>query len=118
GNDYPIYTPYIHRPSPPEQNPSAIVRMASLIHIVEQWAGEYEKKNRYECAGGVIVPKVNFGAIRGGVPWKITKTVQQCAIYVDVRITPIQDPLDIREDLRRLLSDAKLAGEIELYAYR
>jgi acetylornithine deacetylase/succinyl-diaminopimelate desuccinylase-like protein len=118
GNDYPIYTPYIPRPTSLEQNPNAIVRMTVLIQRIEEWAGEYEKKNHYECAGGIMVPKVNIGAIRGGVPWKITKTVQQCAIYVDVRITPIQEPLDIREDLRRLMSDAGLAGEIELYAYR
>jgi acetylornithine deacetylase/succinyl-diaminopimelate desuccinylase-like protein len=118
GNDYPIYTPYIPRPTAVEKSPSAIVRMTALIQRIEKWADEYEKKNRYECSGGIIVPKVNIGAIRGGVPWKITKTVQQCAIYVDVRITPIQEPLDIREDLRRLMSDAGLSGDVELYAYR
>jgi acetylornithine deacetylase/succinyl-diaminopimelate desuccinylase-like protein len=118
GEDVPIYTPYIQRPPKLENNPSAIVRMASLVRRIEQWAGEYENNNRYQCAGGVIVPKVNIGAIRGGVPWKITKTVQQCAIYLDVRITPAQEPLDIRADLRRLLSDGGLAGEVELYAYR
>jgi hypothetical protein len=35
-----------------------------------------------------------------------------------VRITPAQEPLDIRDDLRRLLDDAGLGGEVELYAYR
>jgi acetylornithine deacetylase/succinyl-diaminopimelate desuccinylase-like protein len=118
GNDAPIYTPYIPRPTAIEKNPSAIVRMSGLIQRIEQWAEEYEKRNRYECAGGVIVPKVNIGAIRGGVPWKITKTVQQCAIYVDVRITPIQDPLDIREELRDLLKGMSVNGEVELYVYR
>ena len=100
GDDLPIYTPYIQRPVPLEKNPSAIVRMSKMIQAVEEWAVEYEQKNRYECAGGIVVPKVNIGAIRGGVPWKITKTVQQCAIYVDVRITPVQEPLDVREELR------------------
>lgn len=118
GNDAPIYTPYIPRPTAIEKSPSAIVRMSSLIQRIEQWAEDYEKQNRYECAGGVMVPKVNIGAIRGGVPWKITKTVQQCAIYVDVRITPIQDPLDIREELRDLLKDVSANGEVELYVYR
>ncbi len=118
GEDVPIYTPYIPRPTPLEKNPSAIVRMSSLIQRLEEWACDYEKKNRYECAGGVVVPKVNFGAIRGGVPWKITKTVQQCAIYLDVRITPAQEPLDIRSDLRRLMQQCGLTGEVELYAYR
>ena len=118
GHDLPIYTPYITRPTPVEKNPSAIVRMGAFIQRIEAWAYEYEQKNRYECAGGVIVPKVNFGAIRGGVPYKITKTVQQCAIYLDVRITPVQEPLEIREELRQLMREAGMAGEVELYTYR
>jgi len=118
GDDLPIYTPYITRPTPVEKNPSAIVRMGAFIQRIEAWAYEYEQKNRYECAGGLIVPKVNFGAIRGGVPYKITKTVQQCAIYLDVRITPAQEPLDVREELRQLLREAGMAGEVELYVYR
>jgi acetylornithine deacetylase/succinyl-diaminopimelate desuccinylase-like protein len=118
GDDAPIYTPYIPRPTAIEKNPSAIVRMSSLIQRIEQWAVEYEKRNRYECVGGVMVPKVNIGAIRGGVPWKITKSVQQCAIYVDVRVTPIQNPLDVREELRNLLKEGALSGEVDLYVYR
>ena len=118
GNDLPIYTPYIPRPTPVEKNPSAIVRMAPLVQRIEEWAYEYEQKNRYECKGGVIVPRVNIGAIRGGVPYKITKTVQQCAIYLDVRVTPAQNPLDVREELRRLVTAAGLDGEVELYVYR
>src|SRR5215211_7815897 len=110
GESAPIYTPYIQRPSASEKNPNAIVRMSSLVPRIEQWAAEYEQKNRYECAGGVMVTKVNIGAIRRGVPLRITKSVHQCAIYVDVRITPLQEPLDIREDLRGLLRHAGLAG--------
>ena len=85
---------------------------------MEEWAHEYEQKHRYECPGGVIVPRVNIGAIRGGVPYKITKTVQQCAIYVDVRTTPVQNPLDIRDELRALVAGLGLDGEVELFVYR
>lgn len=118
GDDLPIYTPYITRPTPLEKSPNAIVRIGRLIERLEEWAYDYERRHRYECPGGVVVPKVNIGAIRGGVPYKITKTVQQCAVYVDVRITPVQNPLDVREELRRLLADAGLSGEVELYTYR
>ena len=118
GNDLPIYTPYIGRPTTVDKSPNAIVRMSAFVQRLEDWAYQYEQKNRYECPGGVVVPRVNVGAIRGGVPYKITKTVQQCAIYVDVRITPVQNPLDIREDLRRLMAGAGLEGEVELYTYR
>jgi len=31
GNDLPIYTPYIQRPAPIDQNPNAIIRMAPLL---------------------------------------------------------------------------------------
>lgn len=118
GDDAPIYTPYIPRPTAIEKNPNAIVRMSSFIQRIETWADGYEKRYRYECPGGIMVPKVNIGAIRGGVPWKITKSVQQCAIYVDCRVTPVQEPLALREELRELLTAAGLAGEVELYAYR
>jgi acetylornithine deacetylase/succinyl-diaminopimelate desuccinylase-like protein len=118
GNDVPIYTPYIPRPVPNEKNPNAIVRISELIQKVESWAYNYEMRNRYECPVGIIVPKVNIGAIRGGVPWKITKSVQQCAIYVDIRTTPKQNPVDIREELRELVNGAGLSGEVELYLYR
>jgi acetylornithine deacetylase/succinyl-diaminopimelate desuccinylase-like protein len=118
GDDLPIYTPYIKRPTSIEKNPNAIFRMAPLLEKLDAWAWEYEQENRYEGPGGIVVPRVNVGAIRGGVPYKITKTVQQCAIYVDVRITPAQDVLQIRENLHRLLGDVGVTGEVELYTYR
>jgi acetylornithine deacetylase/succinyl-diaminopimelate desuccinylase-like protein len=118
GHELTIYTPYIERPTSIEKNPSAIVRMSKLIERIEAWAYDYEQKNKYECSSGTVVPKVNFGAIRGGVPYKITKTVQQCAIYLDVRITPKQEPLDVRDQLCKIMRDAGLDGEVELYVYR
>jgi acetylornithine deacetylase/succinyl-diaminopimelate desuccinylase-like protein len=118
GHDLTIYTPYIERPTTIETSPSAIVRMSKFIQAVESWATEYQERNKYACAGGTVVPKVNIGAIRGGVPYKITKTVQQCAIYLDVRVTPKQDPLDVREELRSLMRSTGLEGEVELYVYR
>ena len=118
GNEPQVYTPYIQRPTPREKSPSAIVRMVRLVDRIEDWAAEYEQRHRYVCAGGTVVPKVNIGAIRGGVPWKITRTVQQCAIYVDCRTTPAQEPLEIKEELKGLLAEVGVPGEVELYVYR
>ena len=61
------------------------------------------RKIDMSAPAGTVVPKVNIGAIRGGVPYKITKTVQQCAIYLDVRVTPKQEPLDVRDELRQIM---------------
>lgn len=118
GGDFPLYTPYIVRPTPLAESPSAIVRAARVIEQLEAWATEYERRHRYESPGGTVVPKVNIGAIRGGVPWKITKTVGVCTLYVDVRITPVQDPLDVQEELQDVLRKAGVPGEVELYVYR
>ena len=57
GNDLTIYTPYIQRPTALEKSPSAIIRMSKLIARLDAWAYEYEQKNRYECAGGTVVPR-------------------------------------------------------------
>jgi acetylornithine deacetylase/succinyl-diaminopimelate desuccinylase-like protein len=114
----PIYTPYIKRPHAMEQSPNAVVRMAKFIERLEAWAWEYEQKNTYKCPGGTVIPKVNIGAIRGGVPYKITKTLDVCTIYLDVRTTPVQDPLDIRDELQALITAAGFQGEVELYTYR
>ncbi len=68
GHDLPIYTPYIQGPTPPEKNPNAVVRMARFIGRLEEWAWEYERKNRYECPGGVVVPMDWGRCIRSILP--------------------------------------------------
>jgi acetylornithine deacetylase/succinyl-diaminopimelate desuccinylase-like protein len=118
GNDIPMYTPYVERPLPAEKSPNAIVRMSKLIPIIEEWAYEYERRHRYEGSWGTVVPKVNIGAIRGGMPFRMAKTSGICTIYVDVRTTPIQNPVDIREELREVVAKSGVPCEVELYVYR
>ncbi len=116
GEEPPVYTPYVTRSSP--LSPNAIVRMVPVIQRIEEWAKEYEIANRYESPGGIVEPRVNIGAIRGGLPYKITKTSQVCAIYLDVRITPAQHPEEVRRELVRVLQSAGMPFDVELYAYR
>ena len=116
GDEPPVYTPYVTRTSP--LSPNAIVRMVPVIQRIEEWAKEYEAANRYESPGGVVEPRVNIGAIRGGLPYKITKTSQVCAIYLDVRITPAQHPEEVRREVTRVLAAVGMPFDIELYAYR
>lgn len=113
-----IYTPYIKRPTPVEQNPNAIVRMAKIIDAIEKWAYEYEQKNTQEFPSGTVVPKVNIGAIRGGLPYKPSKSVGVCSIYVDVRIPPGKTPLEVNKELRNLIATTGIDAEIEIYLFR
>jgi acetylornithine deacetylase/succinyl-diaminopimelate desuccinylase-like protein len=112
------YTPHYPPRTTLAESPNAIVQMARLIPTLEEWAKTYEVRHRYECPGGTVIPKVNIGAIRGGIPTKIVRCPQQCAIYVDVRITPVQRPLDVKRELEEVLATAGVAGAVELFVYR
>lgn len=115
---YPLYTPYIPRFSSAASHPNAIVRAARFVEALAEWANRFEDAYRYECAGGIVEPKVNIGAIRGGVPYRIMRTLQMCDLYVDVRIPPDADPLAVRAELERVVDGCGLEGVVELYTYR
>src|SRR5439155_8914034 len=74
GDEPPLYTPYIPRPTTTAGSPNAIVRSTSVIEAIEEWALRYEREHVYRCEGGTVVPKVSVNAVRSGVPYKITKT--------------------------------------------
>ncbi|HEX9143486.1 MAG TPA: M20/M25/M40 family metallo-hydrolase [Candidatus Binatia bacterium] len=116
GEEPPVYTPYVTRTS--EVSPNAIVRIVPFIQRIEECAREYEAKNRYESPGGIVEPRVSIGAIRGGLPYKITKTAGVCALYVDVRITPAQKPESVRRELNHVLAAVGGPFDLELYTYR
>lgn len=115
---HPMYTPYVDRPVSVEDHPNAIVRAAKVIEVLEEWAYKYQTENVYECPGGTVIPKVNVGAIRGGVAYKITKTPSVCHLYLDTRITPVQDPMDVQRELHDVLSSTGMPFELELFVYR
>ncbi len=116
--DSPTYTPYVTHDAPPEKHPNAVVKMTPVIQAIEQWAAEYETKNRYEWERGVLVPKASIGAIRGGVPYMILSSPQVCSIYLDVRLTPEGDPLAIRSEIRKRIASTGVQAEVELFLYR
>src|SRR5207245_7773410 len=88
-----IFTSVSFRPDDIRQHPNAIVKMIRVIEKIESWARHYEASQAFESMCGRVVPKINIGAIRGGIPYRPNRTSPHCAIYVDVRIVPREDPL-------------------------
>lgn len=113
GGEPPVYTPFLNGHG--KNSPNAIVRLAEVLVALDAWAVDYERRHRYESPGGTVVPRLGIGAVRGGLPYKITKTAQNAAAYVDVRLTPEQRPLDVRAELQAFLGPDV---ELELYASR
>jgi acetylornithine deacetylase/succinyl-diaminopimelate desuccinylase-like protein len=117
-SDRAMYTPYYSRPYELAKDPNAIVKAMRLVQRLEEWGAEYAARHRYECDGGVMIPQVSVGAIRGGAPYRPTNTPQVCAIYLDCRTTPGQDVPALQAELEGLLRDLGLAGRVELYVFR
>lgn len=112
------YTPYVPRPTELAKSPNAIVLASAVIAAFEQWAYDYQQRNTYKGEHGTIVPKASVNAIRSGYPFNVTSAPQVAAFYVDTRILPGANPMDVRDELRGVLKRVGIDGTVELYLYR
>jgi acetylornithine deacetylase/succinyl-diaminopimelate desuccinylase-like protein len=116
--DHSRYTPYISHPEALAENGNAIVRAMPVVERLERWARDYEARHVYRFDGGQCVPKVNIGAIRGGQPFIPIVTAEQCYLYLDVRITPVQTAMDVQAELRAVLAELDVSTNLECTLYR
>jgi acetylornithine deacetylase/succinyl-diaminopimelate desuccinylase-like protein len=65
-----------------------------------------------------VIPKVSIGAIRAGLPYQIIRPPEVCNLYIDVRLLPGMNPLDVKEELVALMLKEGFEGEVELYLHR
>lgn len=112
------YTPRLPERGALQDNPNAIIKMVAVIQAIEKWALEYEKRYTIEYPVGKMVPKVSIGAIRGGGPYKPSTTADSCSIYVDVRVPPPVDFVQVERELREAVLSAGLGGEVECFMAR
>ncbi len=112
------YTPYLPRPTGMADAPNAIVRTAAVIEAFERWAYAYQQANTFRGENGTIVPKASINAIRSGYPFSLTSAPQLCSFYVDTRILPGANPMDLRDQLRGVLAEVGVVGTVELFLYR
>ncbi|MGH2491099.1 MAG: M20/M25/M40 family metallo-hydrolase [Candidatus Limnocylindria bacterium] len=112
------YTPYLPRPTGLADSPNAIVKATAAIAEFEKWAYGYEMRNTYKGSMGTIVPKASVNAIRSGYPFNLTSAPQVCSLYVDTRILPGANPMDVRDELRGVLQKIHVEGTVELFLYR
>ncbi|HVL53366.1 MAG TPA: peptidase dimerization domain-containing protein, partial [Vitreimonas sp.] len=112
------YSPYVEHADSPDQAANAVVRASEFVRAFETWAKEYEQRYTWECPGGTVVPKASIGAVRAGLPYKIYRQPELCHLYIDVRLNPVTNPLDIQAELRQLLDDGGYEAQIKPFLYR
>lgn len=113
----PMYTPFVPIEPDPSANPSAIVRLSPVIAALNEWAAGYAE-NRFECPGGIVVPKANIGAVRSGRVDKLTKSPQLAHLYLDVRTAPDMHPMTIERQLKAVLNQTGIPYRIECVLHR
>jgi acetylornithine deacetylase/succinyl-diaminopimelate desuccinylase-like protein len=90
--------------------------MMRIVHAVDQWAADFEKRCVYQSAIGQIIPKVNIGAIQGGAPFRPNYFPGVCSLYVDVRTPPRLRPIQVQRELKEVLKRTGIKFDMELYA--
>lgn len=113
-----FYTPRIPERGAVKDSPNALIKMIPVIEAIEKWAVEYENKYTIDYPVGKMVPKVSIGAIRAGAPYKPSTTPKSCSIYVDVRIPPPVEFIQVERELKELIGSVGLGGTVECFMAR
>lgn len=103
------------RTTHPMDKMNAIVRMTKIIDAVERWGAEFESKYVYNSPTGPLTPKVNIGGIEGGAPYRPNYFPGVCAIYVDIRMPPQVRPVQIQNELEKILNATGIEYDMDIY---
>jgi acetylornithine deacetylase len=82
---------------------NSIRRMHELMEAILRWAGAWGKKASY----GGKTAIVNLGGIRGGHPWRASRTPEKTELFVDVRVPPNIALSDARRDVHAMFLELK-----------
>ncbi|MFL5917591.1 MAG: M20 family metallopeptidase [Gaiellaceae bacterium] len=77
--------PFVHTAfSSGRQSENAILRLRDVLDAVLEWIPAWEEQSTYRGLRGVV----NVGAIRGGFPWRVSRTPGRADLFLDVRVPP------------------------------
>lgn len=110
-----MYTPRLERPDSLAEHPNAVVRAGAVIAAIEDWAIEFQERRTTQTPCGLMVPKAQVGAMRGGIPWRPNRSSTYAALYVDVRTLPGEDIDDVRDELVRVVRGVDPNARVEMY---
>jgi acetylornithine deacetylase/succinyl-diaminopimelate desuccinylase-like protein len=77
--------PFVHTAfSEGRSRENAIVRLREVLDAVLEWIPSWEERAEYRGVKGVV----NVGAVRGGFPWRLSRTPARADLFLDVRVPP------------------------------
>jgi len=79
---------------------NTINNMMKVMQAVQEWGDEYEKRRaKYDMPA-----HVTLSAIEGGWPYRCSRVPVACTLYVDTRLLPGQQPLEVQREIEAVLS--------------
>jgi acetylornithine deacetylase/succinyl-diaminopimelate desuccinylase-like protein len=86
-----------------KQDQSSIFRMKEILPAIYDWIAAWEKKAVYDGQPGVV----NVGCIRGGHPWRVSRTPHRADVFLDVRVPPAMPLKEVRVSIKKLVLDLR-----------
>ncbi len=91
--------PYMHTGfSRARQAENSIRRMRDVLDAIFAWIPSWEQKATYCGQKGIV----NVGAIRGGQPWRVSRTPERTDVFLDVRVPPMMALAEARRAVKDL----------------
>jgi acetylornithine deacetylase len=77
---------------------NSIRRMHELMNAIMHWTAAWEKKAAYGGKKAIV----NLGGIRGGHPWRASRTPEKTDLFLDVRVPPTIPMNEARRDAQAM----------------
>jgi len=112
-----VFTLLLDTDHPLAGHPNPIYRLGDVIAKLHGWAAGFEARHSFRTRWGTTRPKVQIGAVRGGLPHAVGGGTGVCALYVEVGLSAVDRVQDVRREM-----EAALAGigayDLACVAYR
>jgi acetylornithine deacetylase len=77
---------------------NSIRRLSEVLEAVLEWIPDWEEKSAYRGHAGVA----NLGCIRGGHPWRASRTPERAEVFLDLRVPPHMSLQEARREAKAL----------------
>ena len=84
---------------------NTISNMMKIMHALQKWGDEYEKRRAHLG----MPAHVTLSAIEGGWPYRCSRVPVACTLYVDTRLLPGQQPLEVQREIEAVI--ARVRGD-------
>jgi acetylornithine deacetylase/succinyl-diaminopimelate desuccinylase-like protein len=79
---------------------NTINNMMKVMQALQAWGDEYEKRRAHLG----MPAHVTLSAIEGGWPYRCSRVPVACTLYLDTRLLPGQEPLEVQREIEAVLT--------------